>query len=141
MSSIQPVIERQFSKRMVMRRDILPVYVQTEVLGRGMNNTALLEIQTSTVKWNFLRVYCADMLVPILGDHLFSCRVQNILGVPTKIDPTHMPPGSSDQVILQQQYNQNQQFLSSNPILCIHNNYCPSIPFRIYLCPFWKLWI
>jgi 23S rRNA-/tRNA-specific pseudouridylate synthase len=80
------------------RGDIKPVTVTTTVLKYGDHKTALVEIQTSSIKWNFLRIYCADLMIPILGDHLYSCRIQSIMGVPTKIDISHAPPGSSDQV-------------------------------------------
>jgi len=34
-----------------------------------------------------------------VGDHLYSCRVRTILGVPTKIDLANAPPGSMDQIL------------------------------------------
>jgi hypothetical protein len=37
------------------------------------------------------------MLAPILGDHLFSSRVQTMMGVPTKIHPVHLVPGATAQ--------------------------------------------
>jgi len=56
-----------------------------------------VEIATSQTTKNFLRVHCADKLAPLLGDHLYSHRVRMLKGIPTKIDPTHLVPGTDAQ--------------------------------------------
>ncbi|CAL8069323.1 unnamed protein product [Orchesella dallaii] len=93
----QPVLFREYSKNSVKRKDVIPVHAQVNPLKIGFGGGHLVEINTSSVVKNFLRIYMADKLAPILGDQLYSCRVQTLKGIPTKIDPTHLAPGASQQ--------------------------------------------
>lgn len=94
----QPVVTPDFSINSIKRREVVSAHVQSKLLQIGHGGPAyLFEINTNTVANNFLRIFCVDRLAPILGDHLYSDRVQTLKGIPAKIDPTHLIPGSNHQ--------------------------------------------
>lgn len=94
----QPVLLPEYTKNAVKRGEVIPAHVCAKLVKTGFNGGFLLEINTSSTAHNFLRIFCADKLSPILGDHLYSSRVLTLRGVPTKIDPTHLTPGTDFQV-------------------------------------------
>lgn len=93
----QPILLYDYSKNLVKRRDVVSVHCQMHLVKPGHVAGYLVEMNTSSITSNFLRVQCADKLAPILGDHLYSSRVQTLKGIPAKIDHTHLKPGTSFQ--------------------------------------------
>lgn len=94
-----PVLLRHYSRNSVKRRYVVSVHVQAQLLKYGLSDAGgyLVEVNTSAVRHNFLRVFLADKLAPILGDNLYSSRVQTVKGVPIKVDPSHCVAGQTPQ--------------------------------------------
>ena len=77
----EPVINRilasktQFSaKRTTLRKDgeLWRYSVNSNVLSKSIDGkSALFSIEPNSTKWNFLTVYAADMLSPVIGDQLY----------------------------------------------------------------------
>lgn len=61
--------------------------VRYRTLSRQNGLCSLVELDVSSVKNHFLRVYMAHLFSPILGDHLFGNRVQDIMGKRLAISP------------------------------------------------------
>ncbi|XP_035232676.1 mitochondrial RNA pseudouridine synthase Rpusd4-like, partial [Stegodyphus dumicola] len=81
----QPVIVNDVSRRAVALKRIHPVLVEFRVLSTNPAlPTSLVEIATSSVKFHFVRVYASDRIATILGDVLYSSRMNTLLGVPVK---------------------------------------------------------
>ena len=70
------------------------ISVVADVLARSRGNTtSLISIQPNSIKWNFLCVYMANLLSPIIGDSMFSYRVKSVLGKPIKVEHQNSPVG------------------------------------------------
>ena len=75
-------------------KQIRRVSVVTDLLARSRgNSTALVSIQPNSTDWNFICVYLAHLLAPIIGDSLFSYRVKTVLGKPSKVNHQNSPIG------------------------------------------------
>ena len=75
-------------------KQIRRVSVVTDLLARSRgNSTALVSIQPNSTDWNFICVYLAHLLAPIIGDSLFSYRVKTVFGKATKVDHRNSPIG------------------------------------------------
>nr|CAH0098505.1 unnamed protein product [Daphnia galeata] len=77
-----PVIMKEYSNRKVADR-----LVQEYRWRRTLQFSGKLEIDTSSVKNHFLRVYFGLLYSPVLGDHIFGNRVQDIKGKRLAISP------------------------------------------------------
>ena len=95
---LQPVIVRDYSINSVKRGENLVAAVQFSVKTTSPLHATLISLECNDTKRNFLRVYCADMMMPILGDHLYSVRYAIIQGIATRLKPLHTRPGSASQV-------------------------------------------
>lgn len=58
-----------------------------KLISSGDEQCSLVEVNTSSLKNSFLRVFLAHTLSPILGDHLYGNRVQDVLGKRLAISP------------------------------------------------------
>lgn len=63
-------------------------------------NVCLSQIDTTSVQRNFLRIYYASLVSPILGDHLYSSRVGLMSGVMTLVPPALVRVGVGQQVMV-----------------------------------------
>lgn len=61
--------------------------IRYKAMSRENGPCSLVEIDVSSAKNHFLRVYLAYLFSPILGDHLYGNRVQDILGKRLAISP------------------------------------------------------
>ena len=77
----------EYSNRKVADRVVQEYRVNYKTLSRGDGLCSLVEIDTSSVKNHFLRVYFAHLYSPVLGDHIFGNRVQDIKGKRLAISP------------------------------------------------------
>lgn len=83
----QPVIMKEYSKKKVAENLVQEYKVNYKTLSHGDGPCSLVEIDVSSVKNHFLRVYFAHLFSPILGDHIFGNRVQEIKGKRLTISP------------------------------------------------------
>ena len=75
-------------------KQIRRVSVVTDLLARSRgNSTALVSIQPNSTDWNFISVYLAHLLAPIIGDSLYSYRVKTVLGKASKVNHQNSPIG------------------------------------------------
>ncbi|CAG7725476.1 unnamed protein product, partial [Allacma fusca] len=95
----QPVLLRDFSTNSVKRQEVSLARVAFNVKSISPDGESLVEVSMAETKNNLLRVYCADMLMPILGDHLYSSRVGVVQGLATRLNPLHVESGSVAQKI------------------------------------------
>ena len=96
----QPIIQRNISKGSIRKQINVPINVQLQVLSRNTHlNVCYSQVKTSGNKNNFLRVYYADIVTPILGDHLYSSRVKSVGGHMTALNPLSVRVGAENQVI------------------------------------------
>ncbi|GFX04397.1 uncharacterized protein TNCV_3975431 [Trichonephila clavipes] len=51
--------------------------------------SSLVEISTSSTKFYFVRVYASSQISSILGDLLYSNRMNTLMGVPVKVHVQH----------------------------------------------------
>jgi len=94
----QPVIEPTFSLRSMHACVVYPAQVHIQILATNPTlGVCCSEIRTDLTRWNFLRVYAAHALMPLLGDHLYSARVQSIMGVKVAIPALSIDPGTTNQ--------------------------------------------
>lgn len=70
------------------------VYTKTWARSNG-GHASLVEIQPSSFKHNFVLVYLADKLSPIIGDHMYGYRVGQVMGNPVKVSPQLSPDGAA----------------------------------------------
>ena len=98
---MEPVIERFLSSKTALKSketNISRLSVQSEVMSKSSNGRAsLFRIEPTSTRQNFVSVYCADMLSPILGDEFYSYRAKPILGKMIKVSP-QMSPDSNARV-------------------------------------------
>jgi 23S rRNA-/tRNA-specific pseudouridylate synthase len=78
---------KEYSNRKVADRVVQEYRVNYKTLSRGDETCSLVEIDTSSIKNHFLRVYFAHLYSPVLGDHIFGNRVQEIKGKRLAIIP------------------------------------------------------
>jgi len=97
----EPVINRiLFSRSMLNKKknDICRVGVDVKVISKSQNgHCSLLRIEPFVTQWNFVRVYCADLLSPVIGDHLFSYRAKMLMGKMIRVSPQHSPDPNAKQ--------------------------------------------
>lgn len=81
-NSSKIIILDKWSTNDAKRHKIKLLNVSFKLISNSTNNlSSLIEIQSSTVKWHALRLYSATRLyAPILGDNLYSNRIQKIAG-------------------------------------------------------------
>ncbi|KAK4011256.1 hypothetical protein OUZ56_020369 [Daphnia magna] len=80
-------IMKDYSNRKVADGLVREFRVNYKTLSRGDEPCSLVEIDVSSAKKHFLRVYLAHLFSPILGDHIFGNRVQEIMGKRLAISP------------------------------------------------------
>lgn len=83
----QFAIVKEYSNRKVADGLVREFRVYYKTLSSGEEPCSLLEIDVSSVKKHFLRIYLAHLLSPVLGDHIFGNRVQEIMGKRLAISP------------------------------------------------------
>ncbi|GIY64586.1 uncharacterized protein CDAR_295821, partial [Caerostris darwini] len=86
----QPVIISDPSKRESRLKKVHPVHVEYRVLSVNKAlKTSLVEISSSSVKYHFIRVYASSHICSILGDIMYSNRMNTVMGVPVKVRIEH----------------------------------------------------
>ncbi|XP_071960318.1 mitochondrial mRNA pseudouridine synthase RPUSD3-like [Antedon mediterranea] len=91
---LMTVIKSDFSKASLTRQDTKKTKMEYKVLEHNRQlNCALIEMWPQKAYKHQLQVHSTSMLCCILGDHLYSNRVQSVLGVPVLIDPLQAKPG------------------------------------------------
>jgi hypothetical protein len=75
---------KEYSNRKVADRVVQEYRVNYKTLSRGDGLCSLVEIDTSSIKNHFARLLCHS---PVLGDHIFGNRVQEIKGKRLAISP------------------------------------------------------
>jgi len=73
-----------------MKRDEVKIMnIDYKVLSNSTHNlSSLIEIESSTRKWNGIRLFVSTMLYsPILGDNIHGSRVQEIMGTWIRVNP------------------------------------------------------
>ncbi|KAL0124364.1 hypothetical protein PUN28_006293 [Cardiocondyla obscurior] len=85
----KPIILTQWSNNAVKRDEVKIMNIDFKVLSNSTHNlSSLIEIISSTRKWNGMRLFASTMLYsPILGDNIYGSRVQNIMGTWLRVDP------------------------------------------------------
>ncbi len=94
----EPVIKRILSsKRKLKQYDdrIKRISVQAQVISKSEGN-ALLRLEPTSVSNDFCRVYCADLLSPILGDEFYSYRCRMLVGKMVRVNPQRSPHSKSN---------------------------------------------
>ena len=102
----EPVINRilvsktQFSsKKGTLRKDneLWRYNVKSNVLSKSQDGkSALFSIEPNSTKWNFLAVYAADMLSPVIGDQLYSYRVKSFMNKKVRVNTSHAPDANAN---------------------------------------------
>merc|ERR1712071_145039 len=84
-----PYIMRNYSKKNVKEGLIHQVQLQYRIISQNSSSPMcnLVEMETSSNKNHILRVYMSDCLSPVLGDHLYGNRVQEIMGTRLALGP------------------------------------------------------
>ncbi len=88
-----------YSKQKVVAGLVQEVKVNYKTLSHGVEPCSLVELEVSSVKSHFLRVYLGHLIAPVLGDHVFGNRVQDIMGKRLAISPLQADHLSSFQKI------------------------------------------
>ncbi|KAL6254389.1 hypothetical protein P5V15_014437 [Pogonomyrmex californicus] len=85
----KPIILSQWSNNMAKKDQIQIMNISHKVLSNSMHNlSSLLEIESSSRKWNGIKLFASTMLYsPILGDNIHGSRVQEIMGTWMKVNP------------------------------------------------------
>ena len=66
--------------------------IKTKTLCKAEGNTAaIVSAEPTTVIWNLLQVYFAEMLSPVLGDTMYGYRVKTVMGKRIKISHANSP--------------------------------------------------
>ena len=98
----EPVIYRELMSQSKLKRSKtksnLPSTIRFSVIADTISTSpgslaALVSIQPTDVRWNFVCAYMANLLSPIIGDSQFSYRVKTLLGKPVKVSHEHSPLG------------------------------------------------
>lgn len=86
---LQPYINKDYSKKSVKEGLTQEVQFQYRVLSQNSSYPVcnLVDIETNSNKNHIVRVYMSHCLSPILGDHLYGNRVQDVLGTRLAIGP------------------------------------------------------
>ncbi|KAG8190725.1 hypothetical protein JTE90_024859 [Oedothorax gibbosus] len=98
----QPIIVTEFSKNEVKNKKVYPVHViYRAICVNPTLQTSMVEISSSSVKWHFVRVYASSRIAAILGDAIYSNRMNTFMGMPVKLHIEQasafgMPPISED---------------------------------------------
>ena len=98
----KPVIERQLmsNKKLRMQRnsyDTKRITVNSEVVTKSANGqSTLLRIEPTSEQNNFVWIYCADLLSPIIGDGLYGYRAKMLMGKMVKVDYQLLPDANSN---------------------------------------------
>lgn len=74
----KPVVLYKWSTTSVKRGLVKVIRVEHNTL-YSQDLASLVEISPSATKWHFIRVYLAQLLSPVLGDHLYGNRVHYIM--------------------------------------------------------------
>ncbi|XP_057373214.1 mitochondrial mRNA pseudouridine synthase RPUSD3-like [Daphnia carinata] len=80
-------IMKDYSNKKVADGLVREFRVDYKTLSRGDEPCSLVEIDVSSTKNHFLRVYLAHLFSPVLGDHIYGNRVQDIMGKRLAISP------------------------------------------------------
>jgi 23S rRNA-/tRNA-specific pseudouridylate synthase len=96
----EPVISRILKSQTSMKKKGEGAFNRVSVTGQVLSKSqdgraALYRIESSTTNRNFINVYCADMLSPVLGDELFSYRVSTLLGKMVRVSPQRAPDSNA----------------------------------------------
>lgn len=85
----KPVIVKSWHVNEEKRRTVKKLTVKFKLLADSKHKVgSLLEIESSTRKWNAVRLFAASTLLsPILGDNICGSLVQNIMGTDMVINP------------------------------------------------------
>jgi len=78
-------------------KEIKRFSVKTETLAKSEGDVgALVSVEPTTTAWNFIPVYMAEMLSPIIGDVIFSYRVQTVMNKRVKVSHKNGPAAYDD---------------------------------------------
>lgn len=80
---MQPVIKEKYTNKSLKKGSATEFRVAHRTVASCSTDdweASLVEIDTSSTKNHFLRVYLSHTLSPILGDHIYGNRVQVVLG-------------------------------------------------------------
>lgn len=85
----QPIILHSWSNNAMKRNKIKILNINHKVLSNSTQNlSSLIEIGSSTRKWNSIRLFASTKLYsPILGDNINGSRVQEFMGTWLKVNP------------------------------------------------------
>ena len=93
--AMEPFLDRILvSKSQLDKKEnnIKRITVEASVISKSSNGTSsLFRVEATSVMNNFIPVYCADMLSPILGDEMFSYRVRQFMGKLVHVKPQLAP--------------------------------------------------
>lgn len=82
---MEPVINRILASRAKLKKSqISRLSVNAKVLS-STSSVSLFRVEPTGTLMNFIAVYCADMLSPILGDHHYSYRARLLSGKMTRV--------------------------------------------------------
>ncbi|XP_076177829.1 pseudouridylate synthase RPUSD4, mitochondrial isoform X2 [Ptiloglossa arizonensis] len=75
-----PVIVTSWSNKDQKRRNVKILNVEFKVISNStLNACSLIQIKSSTMKWHAIRLFAATFLfTPILGDNIYTSRIQKI---------------------------------------------------------------
>ncbi|XP_033105641.1 mitochondrial mRNA pseudouridine synthase RPUSD3-like isoform X2 [Anneissia japonica] len=91
---LRTVIKHEATKGSIKRQETKNTNVDYNVLDYNVKlNSALIEMWPLKAYKHQLQVHTTSMLCSILGDHLYSNRVQSVLGTPVLIDPNEARTG------------------------------------------------
>uniref|UniRef100_A0A0K2U114 RNA pseudouridylate synthase domaincontaining protein 3like [Saccoglossus kowalevskii] n=1 Tax=Lepeophtheirus salmonis TaxID=72036 RepID=A0A0K2U114_LEPSM len=93
--SVEPVLTRNLYSKTKLKssKSLLRYYLFTETLVKSsLGQSALVCVSPSSIENHFIQLYMSDLLSPVLGDFLYSYRVNSINGYPTKVSHTSSPP-------------------------------------------------
>ncbi|XP_045605802.1 mitochondrial mRNA pseudouridine synthase RPUSD3 [Procambarus clarkii] len=86
-----PVILKNYTQASLKRGEVKLSVVEHQTLIYNKNTgAALVEVNTHSARWHFLRVWLAHSFSPILGDALYSSRVKMIAGKKLHVSPHNL---------------------------------------------------
>ncbi|RWS29540.1 RNA pseudouridylate synthase domain-containing protein 3-like protein [Leptotrombidium deliense] len=81
-------IVMQFTKKQIKKQIVKPVHCSMDVKSLNKQiSSALVEVSSTTNKYNFVRTYVSSKTSFILGDTRMAARIKQVLGVPIQVSP------------------------------------------------------
>ena len=99
----EPVINRIIASRTGLKKDrektknkIKRVSVEMDTLSKGEDGrVSLIKIEPTSTDQSFLQIYSADMLSPIIGDHIYGYRAKLFMNKMVRVSPQKSPDSNA----------------------------------------------